>query len=203
MKFDKIKSLCKKKKHIVIYNDYRNNVQWISDGVCMFPMYNMPKMNEDNIFTVFDIGIDDRSKYYCDISDEMPPDIDVGDTFDDEKAAERIGLSIGFAGEVLIPIATEYGAVFINSKYLDVCSDIEEKQLYLRMKNHNVPYIAIKDGFVLLGIVLPMKVIGDIFNDKFRKLAVMTETAQCNSFCVADREENHDDDEQTDMTEDL
>lgn len=203
MKFDKIKSLCKKKKHIIIFNDEKTNVQWISDGGCMFPMYNMPRLNIENIFTIFDIAECDRDKYFCDISSEIPFDISVEDIFENETPAEKIGISIGFAGDVVIPIATEYGAVFIDNKYLDVCADTDEKQLWLRMKNRNVPYIAIKDGFVLLGIVLPKKIIGNIFNDKVSTLTAMTHMAARNGFCVADREEYDNDDEQIDMTEDL
>ena len=55
MKLSSIQQICKGAKRIELFSDPSAPVQYISDGGAFYPLYGLPKMEEENVFTLFDI----------------------------------------------------------------------------------------------------------------------------------------------------
>ena len=53
MKIKKLIDLCKKRGCFYLFEDER--VQWLSDGVALYPLYNVPEFDEETLCRTFDI----------------------------------------------------------------------------------------------------------------------------------------------------
>lgn len=129
----------------------------------MYPLHNMPLLSKENIFTIFDV-LDSKKNDYTYRSREMPK----GYCFDDIDQAERMidqeGIFITRHGTTLQPMRTSQGLVFIDTDYLKPVADIKDTiELYERLTISGRPYIAIKNGMLLVGIVQ----INDVIDKKF------------------------------------
>jgi len=62
MKINSIQQICKGAKRIELYTVEDKNVQWISDGGAFYPLYNLPQLEQENVFTMFDIPEDKQNK---------------------------------------------------------------------------------------------------------------------------------------------
>ena len=61
MKIKAIEAIIKANKTIVIIKE--DGCQWLGNGSALYPLYDFPKMNQQNIFAMFDIPEDKREKY--------------------------------------------------------------------------------------------------------------------------------------------
>lgn len=181
MKIKAIANICNSNKTIQIYE---NEVcQWIGNGAVIYPLYNLPKLSEEHIFTMFDIPEDKKGKYIINVNENMPLSC-CTDAFEGEQLLERSSLSIQFKGYMLEPIKTSQGMIFINEKYFTPFSDSESYELYERVTPGGQPYIAVKEGFLLLGCIMPIDIITDDFIEKltdilnFSKVALMNKESK-------------------------
>jgi len=71
MKIKSISAICKANKSVILYEG--ESCQWISDGAAIFPLFGLPKMTKEHIFTMFDVPEDKRDGFYFESRDEMPP----------------------------------------------------------------------------------------------------------------------------------
>ena len=53
MKIRKIIDICKRSGHIFLFDTERE--QWISDGCAVFPMFNLPRFDENSLYKTYDI----------------------------------------------------------------------------------------------------------------------------------------------------
>ena len=81
MKIKKVEAICKSDKRIFLYEG--DGVQWIGNGMAMYPLHNMPVLDEKTIFTLFDVAEKDREKYQL-RTDPLPSVIDVSDSTETE-----------------------------------------------------------------------------------------------------------------------
>ena len=93
MKIQKIQKLCKSAKRIIIFNA-KNGVQWISDGYCIYPLFNLPRLSRENIFAMFDIPADKQGKIYFEEREGLPEGLDFGDTARGENVVTTEAYSI-------------------------------------------------------------------------------------------------------------
>lgn len=155
MKIQKIQQLCKAAKRILIING-TSDVQWISDGYCIYPLFNLPRLSRENVFAMFDIPADKQSKIFFDERDTLPENLNFDDTVRAENVVVREPYSIYAYGRCLTPIKCSQGAVLIDTKYLAPFA--EDVTLYERTKSDGAPYIAVKEGMLLAGIIIPYDV---------------------------------------------
>lgn len=136
------------------------SVQWISDGGAFYPLYNLPEMEEENVFALFDIPEKKQEKIHFEHKYQLPEALSFADATATETPLEFGNISIYARGRILAPIKTSLGIIYINEKYLKPFSDAENGvQLYERYTPRGGVYIAVKEGFLLTGIILPYDII--------------------------------------------
>ena len=161
MKFKKVESLLKSKKTIIICQG--PDCQWIGDGQAFYPCYEFPVLDEVTLPVLFDIPVDKRDTYTVLIKG-LPKNFSFMDTVKDECPINRGVFDFLIEGTRLEPVETSQGMVLIGKKYLVPYSDEKEGiQLYERASTTGAPYIAVKKGFMLVGIIKPINIIDEKF----------------------------------------
>lgn len=161
MKIKQIEAILKTQKTIIVSET--KECQWLSNGEACYPVYNLPKLTRENIFTMFDINESKWDKFYFK-EQELPSHINFSDEDEAELMVEQSKIEFNVSGRTLVLLKTSQGMVFINARYLRPFSDLVDGfELYERTSKAGTPYIAVKSGFVLLGVILPY----DLINEKF------------------------------------
>ena len=155
LKLKQIESILKNKKTII--TTFAGGCQWLSDGSAFYPVSGLPKLDRDNIFTIFDVPVEKRAAF--NFQEVTPPAI----CFENTDAGEQlIGLSdahIVFEGRTLAPQPTSQGLAFLDVKYLKPFFGVKEGfDIYERINAAGESYFAVKAGFLLLGLIMPVKV---------------------------------------------
>lgn len=188
MKIRKIIDICKKNGNIIIFESRKE--QWISDGAAVFPMFNLPQFDEDSLCRTYDITDKQAAKIHFRHEHTMPTAYDFKDCTEDEDVVTRGPMCLSDAGRGIIPYMTSQGVAFIDAKYLQPLSDIEDSMLnlYERYTKSGQIYFAAKSGFMLVGIILPVDAINDQFVERLKKLTQQCEIALFNKKSAAKRE---------------
>lgn len=163
MKIKKIIDLCKKSKRIILFTDEERGEQWISNGEAAYPLFDCPRFDEDTIFAVFDIPQKKAEEIRFEEKAVFPSAYDFSDTTENEMPADRWALGLVVNGERVIPFSTSQGLVFVGEKYLAPFSDYDMAQLTFseRIDTAGQSYFAVKAGFLLIGIVMPIRIINE------------------------------------------
>lgn len=176
MEIKKIIGLCKKSN--VLHLIEQDGVQWLSDGFGMYPLFDLPRFDEETICRTFDISEKKAAKMAIRY-DLMPPaslcldnetEDEVMCEFDDEL----------FGG--VIPVQTSQGVMFIRRDHLSPFNDTAQDTLHLfeRHSTTGTTYFAVKIGFMLAGIVMPYNCINDRFVEKIERICEQVKVALFN-----------------------
>jgi len=178
MKISAIQQICKGAKRIELFSAPQSSVQWISDGGAFYPLYNLPEMEEENVFALFDIPEKKQDKISFEHKHQLPQFISFADTAKSENALEFGNISIYARGRVLRPLKTSLGIIYINEKYLRPFADAENGvQLYERYTPGGEVYIAVKEGFLLTGIILPYDIVTKEFIEELETIYKLSAVA--------------------------
>ena len=155
MKLSKIGALCKGAKRIIVYNVFGG--QWLSDGYVLYPLVDLPHLDEESVYTIFDIPKDKRSKVQYEERTSLPYGINVADAVTGETPLQYAGCGISYHGAAYTPMNGKDGILFIDRRYLAPFST--DVTLYERYyPGSERAYVAVKRGFLLEGIILPSEV---------------------------------------------
>lgn len=185
MKLQKIKSICKEARRILLFE--AASYQWISNGYAAYPCYNLPRLNEENIFAIFDIPDSDKGKIIFN-EQAAPEKLDFEDNHPGEVLLERYPLAIRSHGQILLPLNFAGQVVYINEKFLAPFSDVKEGyELYGRIDSDGKPYVAVKTGMILLGIISRSDVVtrNEDFVPTLREFLDSAETEMHNSMMTS------------------
>lgn len=153
MKINKIKSLCKDAKRIRICYDPKRKIQWISDGTAMYPLFKLPMLTAENIFTIFDIPEDKQGNIMFEEVDELPKSIDFDDYSPADADVTVEHINIVFEGRVLVPMRCQSGTLLVDKKYLSPFKN--SVNFHERVREHGVSVITAHEGMLLNGVILP------------------------------------------------
>ena len=171
MKIQSIKQICKGAKRIDLYSPAEENDQWISDGCAFYPLYNLPVLRYESICTMFDIPEKKRDKIQIEEKRSLPHSFNFGDCDDREQPLRASPLALYLYGRTLIPLESSQGAIYIDKKYLAPFADAENGvQLYERVTAQGNVYVAVKEGFLLTGIIWPYNVVTQNFVNDLARL---------------------------------
>ena len=171
MKINSIQQICKGAKRIDLYTEQTSTTQWISDGCAFYPLYNLPKLERENVFALFDIPEKKQNKIHFEQKYILPECLDFSDHNRAENLIESGNVAIYARGRVLIPLKTSLGIVYINQKHLTPFKDAENGvQLYERITPSGSVYIAVKEGFLLTGIILPYDIVTKEFVEELKTI---------------------------------
>lgn len=155
MKLSKIGALCKSAKRFIIYSVA--GCQWLSDGYVLCPLVDLPHLDEESVYTIFDIPENKRSKIQYEERTSLPYGINVADTVADEVAVQYAPVGISYRGSIYSPVKGRGGILFIDRRYLAPFSD--DITLFERFyPGSDRSYIAVKRGFLVEGIITPSDV---------------------------------------------
>ena len=143
MKIKQIESILKCTKYITLYD--AGKFQWVSDGVASYPLYNMPWLDEESLFTMLDVPKDSRNKYIFRHFDLENVPLNFVDIVSDEKVLERNMMTLNITGRTIEPLKTSKGIVFLDVKYLKPFADEQSVELGIIM-----PFDPLNDTFVEL-----------------------------------------------------
>ncbi len=183
MKMKAIAAICKRQKRFYLF-DSEVGEQWLGDGCAIYPLFKMPQLNEQNIYTIFDIPERQQSKMYF-TQGALPEGVNFEDTVQCENILEPAKMEIGYAGKVLRPLLTSQGLIFIDVQYLEPLSDVADMiELYERVDRAGKAYIVAKTGFILMAVIMPYDVITKDFVEQLKDL-----TRNCNLAFSASNEQ--------------
>lgn len=174
MKLKSLAGLCKKEKRIFLYDKIKTNsdytAQWIGDGYAIYPITGLPYLEEESIFTIFDVT-ESQSEGYLFQQNPLPAGLCFEDTDTAEKIIEGEKISIVAAGRTLKPLQTRNGLVFIDAKYISPLAEVAETlEYYERVTDDGHTYIAAKAGFMLMAVIMPYDIVTEDFVKQMQHL---------------------------------
>lgn len=175
MKIQKIISLIKKTKRICLA--CKDGMQWIGDGSAFYAIHSLPELDEDGIFAMADIPEDKRGSYTFEFIGWLP-------IFDEDyvhEVAERLGdMLYTYHGRTMAPFSCSDGSVYmIDVKYLKPI-DIDfygYGTACVCKSKDDEPIILIKDGFITLAAIVPVKA-GSAFIEEIKEMAAKLRTEE-------------------------
>ena len=176
MEIKRIISLCKKSGTLPLIA--HGDVQWLSDGYSIYPLFELPHFDEETICRTFDISEKKAAKMTIRYDAKPPASI----CLDDEVEGE---VPCDFDDELfggVIPVQTSQGVMFIRRDHLSPFNDAarDTLQLFERHSANGNTYFAVKVGFMLMGIVLPYNCINDRFVERIERMCEQLKLALFN-----------------------
>lgn len=196
MKLKQVESIVKASKRIHILNAH-NGCQWLGNDSAFYPLYDMPTLTENNIFTMLDIPEDSRNKFkYTD--SELPSEYNFSDIEENERIVGRSMFWLVARGSVVEPFNTSLGIQFIDTKYLKPF-DSDNYELYERIGQNGKVYIVVKCGFFIQGVIYPHDILDEKLIDALEKFTAEAKKtfcekniSLCEQLCIDGTEESAD-----------
>ena len=157
MIFKNLTALCRQQKRIYLFGD-EEETQWISDGAAIYPLHGMPGMTDKVLPQIFDIPEKDLGKYHIKQEDGLPGGFDYEDVGQKEIMLRPEPWILKRYETILCPVRTSRGLMFYNPDYLKPLLDVQDRlEIYEREHANGTIYFAVKSGFLLQAIILPMR----------------------------------------------
>lgn len=156
MNYKKIAKFIKDARHLTIWND--GSLQYISDGVAVYPVFGMPKMNEMEMLNF--LGLMDKSSAISTVM-KPAPEFLKNASYDEcsDSILEKTGPLIINRGEVYRSFYTESGAVVVKNCYISAVEmgvDKDIPVIHCLTEIRNINAVAVFVGFDLYAIVMPI-----------------------------------------------
>ncbi len=176
MKLKKIERICKASRGVFIYDDVMTvgdesglDCQWIGDGHAMYAIDGAPYLDENGVCAIFDIGERSRHKITVVHREELPAGLCFSDVCEGEEPLEPVELKMTLNGIPLYLLRDSSGSmIVIKDVYRTPFDNWLSCACYKRISESGEPYIAVKTGFVLRGVILPYDCISDSFVDALK-----------------------------------
>lgn len=196
MKLKAVEKLCKKRGMVCLF-DEQNVVevteddvttwpsrQWMGDGAAVYPLDGVPYLDEGGVYAIFDVNDKQRDKLRVSHQEALPEGICFDDVCRGEVALEIVNLKMALGGTDLILLKDAEGHLLtIDAEYKRPFENWKDCELFRRVSGGGVPYVAVKSGCILRGLIWPYKavderfveVLGEIYNAAAVSLAASRE----------------------------
>lgn len=176
MKLKQVEALCKDTGGISIFEG--SDCQWLSNGYAAYAVYNLPKLTKDVIFTLFDIPKDKQNGFRITENDSLLEGLNFDDVDKYETPLKYVGRQFADGKKTLLPLQGSLGLIVIDTKFLKPFSGMSEGyELCERIDDKGKPYVAVKAGLMLLGVIMPYQIVNKEFIEELElltQLAAMT-----------------------------
>jgi hypothetical protein len=175
MKLKALAALCKKNGRFNI-RDHTSEEgeltdQWLGTSSALYPLGELSYIDENSICILFDISEKQHEKLLF-THGGLPEHINFNDTDTLEKLVENERISIGYSDYVLRPMFTDDGIKFIDVDCLTPLADMADTLEFYECKTLNGgTYFAAKNGFMLVGIIMPFGAMKEEFVRKIEGIA--------------------------------
>ena len=167
MKLKKIEKICKSAGTVHLY-DHRIKaeikedgydevtVQWMGDGGAVYPREGMPGLDPDNVYAIFDVNAKQADKLRAAYYEELPPGLCFDDVSLGEELLEPVKLTMSLGGVALHLLRDrEGGLLVIKDEYRAPFDNWKDCECYKRISESGTPYVAVKSGCILRGVIMP------------------------------------------------
>lgn len=167
----KIKEVIKNcKRHKCINVIYAEDGKWMGDGQAFFLMPKQLNLEKDNIALLYDFSESEQEKIIYSARNETDTAFNFYDDDETETDIRIADLSINLNGKRYQIIETDTGILAIDGKYLEVLTG-HNMAIKKRETEDGTPYIVIKEGLILTGVIIPEKVMNDILKNLLIKMS--------------------------------
>jgi hypothetical protein len=176
MNLSKIASLVKSAQGLTVLdcNEGRSPYpQWIYVGYGIYPIVNMPRLTQSSIFEHLRIS-GKELKYYFD-EQPLPSTIQVSDYTQSDVSATLYGMSIEYCGDHIRPILADGNLYFVLEQYLAPLDGSSNGVEYSIRDLDSKPYLVVRNGLLIIGIILLWHNIDEIFNRMIQAIARTSE----------------------------
>ena len=176
MNYKKIAKFIKDARHLTIWND--GSLQYISDGVAVYPVFGMPKMNEMEMLNF--LGLADKANMISVRVNDVPEFVKNA-TFENcsDDILEKTGPMIFKDGDLYRVFYTEEGAVVVKNAYLSVIESGAKKEIpvmHCLTGAGKSRAVALFLGFDLHAIVMPIRF--ENWHTEYLQLSTMLQLAK-------------------------
>ena len=156
MLIKEIEAICRATKTVRLISP-AGGAQWIGNGSALYKLEGMPRMDSETALSVLSIPADKRAQWKCDEDEVLPGGLDIAEAIPGEEALAALPLALNLQGMSLLPFATDDRDVaFVDADLFRPVRDIREiRRLWLRHNDAGLPYVAIKEGMLLVGLIAP------------------------------------------------
>lgn len=152
MKLKKVFDLCSKASTCQLVDQRPGDPdteQWIGDGYALYRINDLPYLEEQNIYSMFDVSPKKQEGFsFRHVTDGPPCSLE--DTHPEEAMIEKQYMQIVSGGKLLTPMKTSRGIVLIDSKYLRPLEDQRGTTEYYAQGEN---LIAVKTGMYLEAVI--------------------------------------------------
>lgn len=158
MKLKAVERLCKRKKTIEILTDPDRKTQWIGDGISCYLLPAGSDYTSGMFLTMFDVP-DSKIEDYNLIDGYIPTAINIDPT-DPSELLLNIETDIGIYayGSPVVMVKTSMGIAGLDARNMSPFTGIEEISWFERIGARGNLYFVAKLGFIVVGVVPPMKI---------------------------------------------
>ena len=188
MKLKKIESLIKRSKSVAIVED--GGAFWLGNEQAMYPTY-LGSMDFNTLMTVFDLD-EEKRESITEVASALIARADLADNVSGEKLLHRHPMRLVWDG----PLRALYESLsakeifFIDERLLEPVADMKDGvELYLRRARDGSPYIAVKSGMLLVGLIEPTQMIDEMLLQHLKSLYDLGAATFKNAPTVPDRQE--------------
>ena len=188
MRIKKIAAQCVAARRMTLWDHVdRDGVmqQWITNGFAAWPLCGLPQLDEAHLPVVFDLT-DKQVENMIFRHDNAPETIDFADAIAGEALASAAPVRIRWGDGVLQPVTAGGRTWMLDTDYLaPVTAEYDDFDYYLRHTPDGRPYFALKNGLLIVGIVMPMDNM-DALAEKLAEIAEQLRWAKPEALPAAD-----------------
>lgn len=156
VKFKKFQNLTKHSGQCQVIQISESDLQFLNNGYAVYPAHNLPALNDEMIFALFDI--DEKKRDNFAITRVSNTFLNYDDTDDTEEPVVNAGFAIKFNNldYIVRPVFTKQGLYYYDPRWL-APFDGSYDTLFVRYDSESPsgqPYMAVKSGLFVVGFVL-------------------------------------------------
>lgn len=159
MKIKKIAQLCRKQGAATLlnYEDKDGYVQqWITDGRALWPVEGLPELEVKHLPSILELT-DKQADAMKLRAREAPVSISFADVCEGEKLAQMLPVSVYYGGDMLRPFCVDGKTYWLNEElFWPMLAEHQKAEFYYRHPAGCAEIFAVKAGFMLVGMVMPM-----------------------------------------------
>lgn len=150
MKLQKIVDICKKSGQM--YITHAEDTQWVGNGQAIYPLYDLPKLQAEELCTIYGITEDQQDKMILNEKSATEYDVSFAALDGSEEAVVVVPMEITFGGASYKILRSKTGISFVKRLYF---SPFKEETQVWQKKNKCGEYFIITAGMFVVGVIFP------------------------------------------------
>lgn len=131
--------------------------QWISTGAAVYPVDGMPFLKVENLPALLSLSEKELDKIR--LEEGAKPDyINLRDVTTGECLVDALDVTLNVGGQEMLPVQAGGKTYFIDMAPLaPIMAEYKKAELWLRKTVNGIKYFAVKNGMMLVGVVMPLE----------------------------------------------